>query len=528
MKNEEVVQLHLDDIIPNRFQPREYFEEQGLKELAVSIKEHGVIQPIIVRQIGDKYEIIAGERRYKASSMIGNTNIPAIIKNLNDKDAAKVALIENVQRRDLTPIEEAKTYQKILNLDEDMTQEELAQTMGKSQSAVANKLRLLNLSDEVQQALLTKKISERHARSLLKVENQSQQQNLLKEIIEERLPVREVEKRIKETNQEVVKGESNMEDLNSLKNDQEIIKINENEALNQNRGMMTEEASPLNNIENEQATNVIGTEVSFANTEMNQSSNVVGTPVSEAEVTPVTPMTGMNFENINQENNETTNVFSEPNPQGHVEPLENENLGINPMIDQTVVDINKIKEESADINPSLEKTGINFEELLKGEGTVQKEETVGPKKFIPDLISEEELSGPSPLLENFNEQGSPISQTDPAQSLSGILEQEKSVSPLTTMQEPLNQAGNDFIDNAPLGIENNTINIAAPDNINNLNPVPNSNPQAGEDFRAKEEIRFANVAINNVANDLKVKGFNASVVESEENGVLKIILEIQK
>ena len=141
----EVVYLYLDDIIPNRFQPRQVFDEKALKELAVSIKEHGVIQPIIVRNIGNKYEIIAGERRYKASALAGLTKIPAIVRNLDDKESSKVALLENLQRKNLNPIEEARTYQKILELDQ-MTQEELAKTMGKSQSAVANKLRLLSLT----------------------------------------------------------------------------------------------------------------------------------------------------------------------------------------------------------------------------------------------------------------------------------------------------------------------------------------------------------------------------------------------
>ena len=152
----EVVYLYLDDIIPNRFQPRQVFDEKALKELAVSIKEHGVIQPIIVRNIGNKYEIIAGERRYKASALAGLTKIPAIVRNLDDKESSKVALLENLQRKNLNPIEEARTYQKILELDQ-MTQEELAKTMGKSQSAVANKLRLLSLSDDVQDALLKEK-----------------------------------------------------------------------------------------------------------------------------------------------------------------------------------------------------------------------------------------------------------------------------------------------------------------------------------------------------------------------------------
>lgn len=198
--NNEVVYLYLDDIIPNRFQPREVFDDQALKELAVSIKEHGVIQPIIVRKVENKYEIIAGERRYKASTMAGLTKIPAIVKNLDDKESSKVALIENLQRRDLTPIEEARTYQKILELEDGMTQEQLAQTMGKTQSVVSNKLRLLALPDEVQDALLKEKISERHARSLLNISNKNDQIKMLDKIIAERMTVRELDKEIKDMN----------------------------------------------------------------------------------------------------------------------------------------------------------------------------------------------------------------------------------------------------------------------------------------------------------------------------------------
>lgn len=193
---DEVVYLYLDDIIPNRFQPREVFEERALKELAVSIKEHGVIQPIIVRSVNGKYEIIAGERRYKASAMAGLTKIPAIIRDLDDKESSKVALLENLQRRNLNPIEEARTYQKILELDQ-MTQEELAKTMGKSQSAVANKIRLLGLSDEVQDSLLKEQISERHARTLLNIPDVKKQKEMLKEIINKKMTVRQLEEEIK-------------------------------------------------------------------------------------------------------------------------------------------------------------------------------------------------------------------------------------------------------------------------------------------------------------------------------------------
>ena len=193
---DEITQLYLDDIIPNRFQPREIFDEKALKELAASIKEHGVIQPIIVRNIGGKYESIAGERRYKASALAGLTKIPAIIRNLDDKESSKVALLENLQRKDLNAIEEARTYQKILELDE-MTQEELAKTMGKSQSAVANKIRLLSLPDEIQTALLKEQISERHARSLLNISNPAEQIEMLKKIITNKLSVRQLEAELK-------------------------------------------------------------------------------------------------------------------------------------------------------------------------------------------------------------------------------------------------------------------------------------------------------------------------------------------
>ena len=167
---DEVVQLYLDDIIPNRFQPREVFDERALKELAVSIREHGVIQPIIVRNVNGKYEIIAGERRYKASVMAGKTDIPAIVKNKDDKESSIIAFIENSQRKDVSPIEEARTCERILSTN-DITQEQLAKQLGMSQSTLANKLRLLTLPVEVQESLLHGEISERHARSLISIKD---------------------------------------------------------------------------------------------------------------------------------------------------------------------------------------------------------------------------------------------------------------------------------------------------------------------------------------------------------------------
>lgn len=196
-REKEIVLVSLDDIIPNRFQPRLSFDEQGLNELAESIKQHGIIQPLVLRKIGDKYEIIAGERRYKASYIAGLTEVPAVIINLNDNESAEVAIVENIQRKDLSPIEEAKSYKKLLDRGY-LTQDQLATRMGKTQATISNKLRLLNLDDEVQKALLNNKISERHARSMLRVENKVLQREILKDIIDNRLNVRDTEELISE------------------------------------------------------------------------------------------------------------------------------------------------------------------------------------------------------------------------------------------------------------------------------------------------------------------------------------------
>lgn len=241
---DEVVYLYLDDIIPNRFQPREVFDEKALKELAVSIKEHGVIQPIIVRSVKDKYEIIAGERRYKASALAGQTKIPAIIRNLDDKESSKVALLENLQRKNLTPIEEARTYQKILEIDQ-MTQDELAKTMGKSQSAVANKLRLLSLPDEIQDSLLKEQISERHARALLNLNDAQKQKDLLKKIMQQKMSVRAVEEEIKRINSKV--EESDNMGMQSLS---DIGEIKPSEFLN-NTPLVPTAAMPVDETEEE-------------------------------------------------------------------------------------------------------------------------------------------------------------------------------------------------------------------------------------------------------------------------------------
>ncbi len=200
--DQTVMQVHIEDIIPNRFQPRLNFDEQALQELAESIKEHGIIQPLVLRKLGDKYEIIAGERRYKAATMAGLSTVPAVIANVDDNSAAEVAIVENVQRKNLTAIEEARSYKNLLDKGY-LTQEGLAKKMGLSQPAIANKLRLLNLDDEVQQALLDEKISERHARTLLTIPDKETQKEWLHRIINERLTVRQLDTELKKSNTKV-------------------------------------------------------------------------------------------------------------------------------------------------------------------------------------------------------------------------------------------------------------------------------------------------------------------------------------
>jgi ParB family transcriptional regulator, chromosome partitioning protein len=195
-KNEEIKKIPIDHIVPNRFQPRTVFDEEKIEELARTIHIHGIIQPIVVREFAiDQFEIIAGERRFRAMKKLGWAEAPAIIKNLSDTETASVALIENLQREELSPIEEAIAYGKLLELH-NLTQEALAQRLGKGQSTVANKLRLLKLPQPIQEALLNKIITERHARALIPLKDPEKQVVLLAEIIEKNFNVKQTEERV--------------------------------------------------------------------------------------------------------------------------------------------------------------------------------------------------------------------------------------------------------------------------------------------------------------------------------------------
>lgn len=197
---EEVVKIPIEKIVPNRFQPRAVFDDEKIEELSRTIHTHGVIQPIVLRpstEAEGMYEIIAGERRYRAMKKLEWKEVPAIVRALNDKETASIALIENLQREELTAIEEALAYQQLLELHS-LTQEALAQRLGKGQSTVANKIRLLKLPQFVQDAILKREISERHARALIAIKDEQLQMQLIAAVKEYDWNVRQLEDQIQQ------------------------------------------------------------------------------------------------------------------------------------------------------------------------------------------------------------------------------------------------------------------------------------------------------------------------------------------
>ena len=396
-EDRQVVLLNLEDILPNRFQPRIKFDEKAIVELSESIREHGVIQPIIVRKMGDKYEIIAGERRYKASVMSGKNNIPAIIVDLNDKDSSEIALIENVQRQDLTPIEEAISYRKIFDMGY-MTQEELAKKLGVSQSTIANKLRLLNLDDEVQDALLEGKISERHARALLRLKS-SDQKKMLKKIIDERLTVRKTD-----------------EEINNMLNSKEQ---NVFDSFNKNP---IEENFQENNISLTNTTNpfVIPNDNTKINENVIQNNNSVSTSNTSADV----EVLDFGFEDINPENtNEQASVITddmlptENNIQqsemnetdipvapivNDVESLEQnyQNPIPGPIIDDVSFNNEQINDSVQNFNPENTNMDTNINQVSENEVNEQPRQNKFFNMFQTENDIEENIDNPENNINN--------------------------------------------------------------------------------------------------------------------------------
>jgi ParB family chromosome partitioning protein len=195
-KGDSVLIMKISSVEPNRDQPRKHFSEEGIEELASSIKQYGIIQPLLVQKREDYYEIIAGERRWRAAMKAGLKEVPVIVKDYSNREAVEISLIENIQREDLNPIEEALAYDRLIQ-EFELTQEQVAGRVSKSRSAVTNSLRLLKLADDVRQMVIAGDISEGHARTLLGLPNEEMQRLLAERIVKEKLSVRETEKLVK-------------------------------------------------------------------------------------------------------------------------------------------------------------------------------------------------------------------------------------------------------------------------------------------------------------------------------------------
>ena len=519
----EVLILNIDDVLPNRFQPRIKFKEENINELAESIKEHGVIQPIVVRKISDKYEIIAGERRYKASILAGKTTIPAIVTDLDDKNSAEVALIENVQRQNLTPIEEAISYKKILDMGY-INQTDLAEKLGKTQSTIANKLRLLNLDEEVQEALLNEKISERHARSLLKLDK-NKQVEMLNRIISERMTVRKTDEEINKilNNNSEEKQEVNIPSLNKVdENNSEIEVLNfnldEQESSKENELEKTMEIPPI-------------TEKEVNNT-MNENQNINSIPELNNQVQDNNFNTENVLNNQVQDNNfNTENVLNnqvQNNNINNENTLNNQNSNINEIPSVNSFNAQEIPFENQNntfnnntINvPNLNQQNLNNNQI-EVPNVIQQESNNNVSE-ISDNVSqnlnntENQFNIPSePIIEPETNQDSSFNVQNNnfnfSQQLDVTPSEDDNISPVTPVEEV--NVGQNPIDIASLP-SNNQQESPTPVEINPMMEQPesnDSNPSGGGKF-----FNMFNMNNQNYVDDIENKEVNMNFEEQNQ------------
>lgn len=489
----EVLILNIDDVLPNRFQPRIKFKEENINELAESIKEHGVIQPIVVRKISDKYEIIAGERRYKASILAGKTTIPAIVTDLDDKNSAEVALIENVQRQNLTPIEEAISYKKILDMGY-INQTDLAEKLGKTQSTIANKLRLLNLDEEVQEALLNEKISERHARSLLKLDK-NKQVEMLNRIISERMTVRKTDEEINKilNNNSEEKQEVNIPSLNKVdENNSEIEVLNfnldEQKSSKENELEKTMEIPPITEKE--------------VNNIMNENQNINSIPELNNQVQ------NNNINNENTLNNQNSNI--------------NEILGVNSFNNQEIPVENQ---NNTFNNNTINMPNLNQQDLNNNQIEVPNVIQQGSNNNVSEISdnvsqnlsnTENQFNIPSePIIEPETNQDSSFnvqnSNFNFSQQLDVTPSDDDNISPVTPVEEA--NVGQNPIDVASLP-SNNQQESPAPVEINPMMEQPesnDSNPSGGGKF-----FNMFNMNNQNYVDDIENKEVNMNFEEQNQ------------
>lgn len=504
----EVLILNIDDVLPNRFQPRIKFKEENINELAESIKEHGVIQPIVVRKISDKYEIIAGERRYKASILAGKTTIPAIVTDLDDKNSAEVALIENVQRQNLTPIEEAISYKKILDMGY-INQTDLAEKLGKTQSTIANKLRLLNLDEEVQEALLNEKISERHARSLLKLDK-NKQVEMLNRIISERMTVRKTDEEINKilNNNSEEKQEVNIPSLNKVdENNSEIEVLNfnldEQESSKENELEKTMEIPPItekevNNIMNENQN--INSIPELNNQVQDNNFNTENVLNNQAQ--------NNNINNENTLNNQNSNINEIPGVNSfnaQEMPVENQNNKFN----NNTINVPNLNQQDLNNNqievPNVIQQGSNNNVSEISDNVSQNLNNTENQFNIPsEPIIEPETNQDS----SFNVQNNNFNFS---QQLDVTPSEDDNISPVTPVEEV--NVGQNPIDIASLP-SNNQQESPAPVEINPMMEQPesnDSNPSGGGKF-----FNMFNMNNQNYVDDIENKEVNMNFEEQNQ------------
>lgn len=445
----EVREIFLDDIIPNRFQPRLSFDEKAMGELAASIKEHGVIQPLVLRRLGDdKYEIIAGERRYKASKMAGLTKVPAVIANLDDNQSAEVALVENIQRKDLTPIEEAKSYKNLLDRGY-LTQEQLAQRLGVSQPVISNKMRLLNLSNEVQDALLKEQISERHARSLLQLQDQNIQNQLLNKTLTERLTVKQLDDLIRK---DYLNSETSEEDdiplvdlvpnINNIKNNSvdisQILDKQPAPSPTMNEFMINNEVEPAPVVEPKEESNTnkffnfLEEEGANMQTEEPKNSSIQTEPVVETQSTSLDNISQVNqpglVPNVSTipvaeplNTNQGFNFFDTAIPENantiapQVEPAPVENNNITPALPE--ISIQAVPSEVPTASPVIEQPS---NEVPTASPVVEQPSNEGPT-VNPAIEQPPIIQSPLPIIENMVD---PVNMID---SINEVKQQEEKI-----------------------------------------------------------------------------------------------------
>lgn len=219
-----ILEIKINDIEPNINQPRKKFDDDKLLQLSESIREHGIVQPIIVKKVNDSYKIVAGERRWRAARLAGLTSVPTVVKEISDKQLMEIALIENIQREDLNPIEEAEAFERLLR-EYDMTQDELSKAVGKSRSVIANSLRLMSLDEKVKEFVINGELSNGHARALIAIENKDLQVKAAEEIISKSLNVRQTEALVKSIHVEKKVPKVSVKDENFIEIEEKLKSI---------------------------------------------------------------------------------------------------------------------------------------------------------------------------------------------------------------------------------------------------------------------------------------------------------------